>query len=183
MAVIRFTSEFSSSQECVNVWHFDCHGAASTTLANEAITKVDTFFETIKAILAPGTINHGLRVTTVDLTPNVVVPATNLVTTTTGSNNATRSAACGVTWQSAFIGKSYRGRSYIGPLTSSAMDSNGLDVGSSAVSLISGAATTLFAPTAGGAVLTVWSQKLKVANDVVGQVTHSGIRTQRRRLT
>lgn len=183
MAVIRFTSEFSAAQEAVNVWHFDCHGAASTTLANEAITKVDTFYEAIKALLAPGTWNHGQRVTTVDLTPNVVVPATPLTTTATGSNNAPRQAAAGVSWQTAFIGKSYRGRSYLGPVTTSMLDSGGLAIGSAALAIIVAALPAMYAPTAGGAVLAVWSPTLQTANDVVGATAHSGLRTQRRRLT
>lgn len=183
MAVIRFTSEFSAAPQSVNVWHFDCHGAATTSLANECITKVDTFYEAIKALLAPGTWTHGQRVITVDQLPNVVVPATALTTTTTAVSNAPFSVCCGVTWTTAFIGKSYRGRTYLGPMGGVTQGSDGLSITSSAVSTIATATVALYTATAGGAVLTVWSQKLQVANDVTGSATHSGIRTQRRRLT
>lgn len=181
--VIRFTTESSLVSQAVNVWHFNCDGAASTTLANECITKVDAFFEAIKSHMAPAVLTHGSRVTTVDLLPNVVVPATPLTTTTTGTNAGPYNVCAGVTWNTDFIGKSYRGRTYLGPLSQLAIGTSGTSIGASPVSDISTAATTLMAPTTGGATLCVWSEKLQTSNNVTGNVAHSGIRTQRRRLT
>lgn len=182
MAVIRFTSEFSGSRQAVNVWHFSV-STPSTSLANEAISAVDAFFEAIKTFMAPGTWNHGARVTTVDLTPNIVVPATPLTTTTNGVATAALQVAAGVSWQSAFIGKSYRGRTYLGPIADATIENTGATITSAFQTAILTASNTLRTPTTGGAQLVVWSEKLGQGNAVVGSSVPNALRTQRRRLT
>lgn len=180
--VMRITSESSNAAQAVNVWHFLCPGAASTTLANEAITKIDTFFEAIKSHLAADTWTHGRRVTTVNLLPNVVVPATPLTTVGTGTNRGPQNCCCGISFTTAFIGKSYRGRAYLGPLSQLAIGTTGNQLSASLISDVATAGTALRTATAGGAQLAVWSEKLQVANAVVGHSVGGGILTQRRRL-
>jgi hypothetical protein len=181
--VMRITSESSNPAQAVNVWHFICPGAASTTLANEAITKIDTFFEAIKAHLAPDTWTHGRRVTTVNLTPNIVVPATSQTTLGTGTNRGPQQVAIVLSWQTAFIGKSYSGRSYIGPLSQLAIGTTGNTPSGSALSDIATNATALRTATTGGAQLAVWSEKLQVANACTSHSVTNLLRTQRRRVT
>jgi hypothetical protein len=181
--IIRITSESSNAAGAVNVWHFRCPGAASTTLADEAITKIDTFFEAIKSHLAADTWTHGRRVTTVNLTPNVVVPATSLTTLGTGTNRGPQQVAIVLSLQTAFIGKSYSGRAYIGPLSQLAIGTSGNAPSASALSDIATAGTALRTATAGGAQLCVWSEKLQTANVATGHSVTNLLRTQRRRVT
>lgn len=183
MGVFRFTSEFNGSQQAVNVWHFMTAGAPSTTDADQAIDAVDAFFTSLTAFMAPGSWVHGSRVTTVDETPNRVVPATSEATTTTGTSNAARQVAAGITWNTAFIGRSYTGRTYVGPLSNGAINTDGLTITTGFATALTSAAAALYAPTASGAALCVWSEKLQAGSDVVGAVIRSGLRTQRRRLT
>lgn len=183
VAVMRITSESSNAAEAVNVWHFRCPSAASTTLADEAIAKLDTFFEAIKAHLAPDTWTHGRRVTTVDQVPNVVIPATSLTTLGTGTNRGPQQVAIVLSWQTAFIGRSYRGRSYIGPLSQLAIGTSGNAPSASALSDIATNATALRTATAGGAQLCIWSPTLQTANVCSGHSVTNLLRTQRRRVT
>jgi hypothetical protein len=183
VAVFRFTSEYSGAQEAVNVWHFMTAGAPTTTQANEAIQAVDAFFTAIPTFLAAGTWNHGQRVTTVDQTPNFVVAATPQTSPGTGGSPAPRQVAAGVSWNTAFIGRSFRGRNYIGPLSSSALHTDGLTLVAALQTALVTAATALMAPTTNGAQLCVWSETLQQGNAVIASVVRSGYRTQRRRLT
>jgi len=183
VAVFRFTSEFSGVQQAVNVWHFITAGAPTTAQANEAIMAVDAFFTAFPSSMAAGTWTHGSRVTTVDQTPNFVIPATVQTTTTTGSTPSVLSAAAGITWQTPFIGRSYRGRSFIGPLAGVSVASGGFQVTTSFQTTLQTAANALFVPTASGATLCVWSEKLAIGNAVTSALARLGLHTQRRRLT
>lgn len=183
MAVFRFTSEFSAATEAVNVWHFMTAGAPTTTQANEAIQAVDAFFTAIPTHMTAGTWNHGQRVTTVDQTPNFVIAATPQTTTTTGGSAAPQQVAAGVSWNTAFIGRSFRGRTFVGPIAQGSVAAGGLAISAPFITALQAAATALMAPTAAGAQLCVWSEALSQGNAVVGNVVRSGLRTQRRRLT
>lgn len=181
--VMRITSESSLGAQAVNVWHFLCPGAASTTLANECITKLDTFYEAIKSHLAADTWTHGRRVTTVNLNPNIVVSATSLTTTGTGTNRGPQNCAVGISFTTAFIGRSYRGRAFLGPLSQLAIGTSGNQISASCISDVATAGTALRTATAGGAQLCVWSVKLQTANVVNGHSVPGDIRTQRRRIS
>lgn len=183
MAVIRFTSEFSGAYEAVNVWHFLVDSPAVEADADECIQAVDTFYSAFPTYMRAGTWTHGTRVTTVAETPDFVVPATAQTTTTTGSSPAPNQVAAGITWQTNFIGKSYRGRSYIGPLSLLGLETDGQTIKTAFATALGAAATALMAPTANGNQLCVWSPKLLTANAVTSNVVRLGYRTQRRRLT
>lgn len=183
MSVIRFTSEFSGTYEAVNVWHFLTPTPATTTHANEAIDAVDTFFSAFPTYMRAGTWTHGNRVVTVDNTPNFVIPASPESTTTTGSSPAPNQVAAGITWQTDFIGKSYRGRSYIGPLSLLGLESDGQTIKTAFAVALGSAANALMAPTASGTQLCVWSPTGLFGNLVTSNIVRLGYRTQRRRLT
>ena len=183
MSVIRFSSEFSGAYQAVNVWHFLTPTPATTTHANEAIDAVDAFFSSFPTYMRAGTWTHGNRVVTVDNEPNFVVAATPETTTTTGSSPAPNQVAAGITWQTDFIGKSYRGRSYIGPLSLLGLETDGQTIKTAFQVALETAATTLMAPLASGTQLCVWSPTGQFGNLVTSRVVRSGYRTQRRRLT
>lgn len=183
MTIIRFASEFSGAEEAVNVWHFLCPTPATVSDANECIVKVDDFYSAFPTYMRAGTWTHGNRVTTVDNTPNSVIGATPQTTATTGSSPAPAQVAAGITWQTDFIGKSYRGRSYIGPLSLLGLESDGLTIKTAFSTALHTAATNLRALTAGGSQLCVWSPTGLFGNVVTSHVVRLGYRTQRRRLT
>lgn len=183
MTVFRFTSEFSGTQQAVNVWHVKTAGSANSTDANQAITAVDAIYEAIKTFLAPGTWLHGQRVITLDETPNRVISASVLSTVTTGATHAPAQAAQVVSYTTAFIGKSFTGRSYFGPLANTALDGNGFDTNASLRSALATPLAGITAPLAGGAQFCVWSEKLGIGTPIFGANAKVGITTQRRRLT
>jgi len=183
VTVFRFTSEFDGTQEAVNVWHVVTGSPADSTDADEAIVRVDAFFEAIKVFMRPGIWTHGNRVTTLDETPNRLIAASSLTTTTTGTTNAPASVAAGITWLTDFIGKSFSGRSFIGPLANGGVASDGLNINSSFRTALLSAAEDLVDPLTSGGRFCVWSEKLEVGTPITGWNVRSGIRTQRRRLT
>lgn len=183
MTVFRFTSEFDAAQEAVNVWHVKTTSPADSTDADEAIARVDAFYEAFKTSMAPGIWTHGNRVITVDETPGRQIAASSLTTTTTGSARAVASACAGVTWLTDFIGKSYSGRSFLGPLAAIAVQADGLNISTSLRTTLQTAATALIAPLTSGGVFCVWSPKLGEGTPITGHNVRAGIRTQRRRLT
>lgn len=183
MTVFRFTSEAGFTQQAVNVWHVVTGSPADSTDADEAIVRVDAFFEAIKAFMKPGLWTHGNRVITLDETPNRLIPASSLTTTTTGTTNAPASVAAGITWLTDFIGKSYSGRSFIGPLSNGGVESNGLDISSTFRTALLAAAEDLVDPLTSGGRFCVWSEKLQVGTPITGWNVRTGIRTQKRRLT
>lgn len=184
VAWFRFTSASSVSSAAVNVWSYQVPGGAvSTTQANEAIQQVDAFFEAIKVYLAPATWTHGARVTTLGILPPTLIAATALTTVTTGTTQAPRQAAATFTMNTQFLGKSYRGRKYIGPLSNGALSSTGDVLDPTFVAALQTNINPFLTPTAAGAQLAVFSEKLNVGQAVTGIIARSPIRTQRRRLT
>lgn len=183
MTIIRFTSEFSGAYEAVNVWHFLCPTPVTVSDANECIVAVDDFYSAFPTYMRAGTWTHGTRVTTVEETPDFVVGATAQTTTTTGSSPAPNQVAAGITWQTDFIGKSYRGRSYIGPLSLLGLETDGQTIKTAFATALGTAADALMAITAGGSQLCVYSPTGHFANVVTSNIVRLGYRTQRRRLT
>lgn len=183
MAIVRVTAESSFSVGAVNVFHFSVDDPIVTSEVQECVDQLDAFYEAIKALIPGSTITCGSRVVTVGPPPNQVVPVTAKTTTCTGANMAPFQVAAGITWRTNNIGKSYTGRTFIGPVTSSMLDSGGLAIGSSARTIIQDAADDLLLPTANGGQLVVWSPTLGVATDVTSAEARQPLRTQRRRLT
>lgn len=184
MAIVRITAESTTIPSLVvNVFHFSVDDPIVTSEVQECVDQLDAFYEAIKGIIYGSVIRCGSRVVTVGPPPNQVISVTPRDTTTTGSSPAPYSASAGVTWRTANIGKSYTGRSYLGPLALAALGGDGLTVASSAVTIVQNAANNLLLPTANGGQLVVWSPTLGVATDVTGAQARPGLRTQRRRLT
>lgn len=182
MPIVRIAAESTIAFGSVNVWHWDLPGVAETTEVNAAITALDTFYEAIKTHLQPAVITAGTRVVTVDESPNRVIAGTPLSTTTTGTDNAPRQAAVVCKLLTPFIGKSYSGRVYLGPLYKSAIATDGRQVSSGTISTVQTALTTLVGTTTSGIQLVVWSRKLNAATPVTGSAVNGVIGTQRGRL-
>lgn len=181
-AVVRITAESSLSTQSVNVWHYRIPNISPTAEVDECIDQLDTFYTAIATYLTAGTYLIGQHVVTVDQSPNVIIPGTSETSVTSGTGTQVLSAAAVLTIGSLIVGGSHRGRKYLGPLETAAVQSNGrlLD-GTSRAAMISAAGALLLATTS-GCTMGVYSRKnnsFTVASSVGMRDT---VGTQRRRL-
>ena len=183
MTVFRFTAESSATAQAVNVWHVKTPGSATSTDANQAIVAVKAFYEAIKAFMAPDIWTIGSRVITLDETPNRLISATVLTSTMTGTSRAAAQVAAGITWHTAFIGKSFTGRSFIGPLSNGGVNTDGATITSAFLAALTTGAANITPTLTGGGEFCVWSDKLDSAEEITQAQIRTGLRTQRRRLT
>jgi len=133
--------------------------------------------------MAPDIWTIGSRVITLDETPNRLISATVLTSTMTGTSRAAAQVAAGITWHTAFIGKSFTGRSYVGPLSNGGINSDGLTITSAFLTALTTAAGNITPALTGGGEFCVWSEKLQAAQEISQAQMRTGLRTQRRRLT
>lgn len=182
-AVIRVPVESSLSTQAVNVWHWIIPNSSPLTEASGICTALDTFYTAIAGVLGATTFTIGTRVVTVDQTPNLVIPAVTQSAVGTGPGFSMLASCAVLQLGSNVVGGSHRGRVYLGPLDSSAVDSTGRQIASADQSTITAAAATLMAFTTNGVQLAVWSRKNLVATPVTGVSTRNIVGIQRRRLT
>lgn len=99
-----------------NIYHVSNGGATDTGIAT-VLTALKTFYDACAAFFTTSTtITIGASVRDVSVTPNRIVAATPV--TSVGSSTAEilpANAALVVTWRTAFAGRSFRGRTYLGP--------------------------------------------------------------------
>ena len=183
MAVtIRFSAESDISQGAVNVWHYRCPDTALATEAQEAVEQVAAFYLAIEDLLAAQTFTIGNRVVTVDDDPNQILGVSSETQLCTGTGREVQSAAALVRWRSNLVGGSRAGRTYLGPLDSGCVDTDGVNLTGTTVTTITTAAGALLTPTAAGAQLCVFSRKFGTSTVVTGTGTRARVATQRGRL-
>lgn len=182
-AVIRVTAESSLATLSANVWHWIIPNSAPVTEANNAVDALDTFYTAIATHLATQTFTIGQRVVTVDQSPNQVISPTVETAAGTGGTPEVLSAAAVLRLSSNFVGGSFRGRVFLGPLASNVVTSAGNVITSTTVTAVTAAAATLMGTTTGGIQLAVWSRRLNQATPITGVSCSSRVGTQRRRLT
>lgn len=181
-AVVQITASSSLATQAVNVWHWQIPNSSPTTEVNNCVTALDTFYEAIKANLVAGTITVSGRAKTVDQGTNIWINGTSLTTVTTGSGTAPLSGCVVASLGSNVVGGSRRGRVYLGPITDSAIQSDGRSINTGISSTWLTALTTLISTTTGGVQLVVWSRTLLTATAVVNCAINPILGTQRRRL-
>lgn len=183
VAVIRVTAESSLATASVNVWHFQIPDTARVAEADEVVDKLDTFYTALATMLTSATWTIGSRVVTVDKNPNQVVGATSETSTSSASGTSSLAMCAVLHFSGANIGPRYRGRVYLGPLSASALNSDGRTIASANKATITSAATTLMGVGALGTQLVVWSRKWSAATIVttIGVTNVAGV--QRKRLT
>jgi len=182
VAVIRVVAEFDGAQGAANVWHWRCPEVDLETEAQEAVDALETFYLAVEDSLGAGTWRIGETVQTVDQDPNTFVGVTSAVVPVTGTGREVLSACVLIRWGSGVVGGSHRGRTYMGPLDSGCVDTDGRSIVGSQRTLFETSAGALLTPTAAGAVLGTWSRK----NQSFTTATSVGVRpfaaTQRGRL-
>lgn len=151
---VTYSNDFGGGNVIVNTYHIapdagGWTGADRTAIANYWIGRLKTFYDSCVTggLRGGGTIGSVVVEYEHNEAPKYV-PAT-AVSVATGSGGTLQSlqlAAC-VSWRTALAGRSYRGRTYLGPLTSTGVSMPALAPG--LVSAINAAATVLIAGASG----------------------------------
>jgi len=181
-AVVRIPVESSLATGSVNVWHYRIQNAAPATEVSEAIDQLDTFYTAIAGLLAAQTFTIGSRCVTEDQTPNLIINGAVETATGTGSSTTLLAGAAVLSIFSGIVGGTHRGRKYLGPLDSAAMQADGRSLNATDRSTLNAAAGALLSPTASGSVMGIWSRKNEVFTLATGVSTAALIGIQRRRM-
>jgi hypothetical protein len=183
-AVIEVRSHHSLATNVYNVWHFQIPQVTPVTEAQTCIDALLAFFTNLNTRLFAGLMTIDGLVKTVDKSPNnVFYNATTKTVTTTGSGVLPLSAAICCGFKSDFVGKSRRGRKYIGPITSGQINADGRTVATAALTAFTTECVTLMNLTTNGVAFGVWSRKLGQFTETNTVNINNVIASQRRRLT
>lgn len=166
MGIIRFDarSTISGLNAAVNTWHVGTAGVPTTAEANAVLAPFKTFYDNIAVFRPTGaTTSIGTRVLYFELAwwtkpvgkpgtpgyvkgffnnPPLIVPATALTSTAgTGGGQSVPQLASVVSWKTNRAGRSYRGRTYLGPPGSTPVSGN--QIAGASVTAINNAAAAL----------------------------------------
>lgn len=187
--LITAKSNFGGTNDCVNTWHYSADGSAifgttpsaKTAQANAAITQIRAFYNSLGAAGLWNAWTVGSAVIEYQTgQPPSYVTATPLTSTAGSGSVGVLQTAAVITWRTALAGKSYRGRSYIGPLFLSAY-SMPLISTSFVTACNTAAATLIAAPGVGDLVPAVYSPTLDITTRITSGVSSQKCRTMRSR--
>jgi hypothetical protein len=106
------------------------------------------------------------------------------VTGTGGPNGTPPQVALVASWRTALAGRSFRGRSYLGPLSSGVLNTNGGSFTSGTTTLVTTAGGTLITGSITASMrIQVYSRTKNVASPIVGVTVNAIPDTQRRRVS
>lgn len=182
-AVIEVRSRHSLATEAQNVWHFQIPQVTPVTEAQTCIDALLAFFTNLNTRLFAGLMTIDGLVKTVDKSPNVFYNCTTKTVTCTGSGVLPLSACVCIAFKSDFVGRSRRGRKYVGPCTSSSINADGRTVSTAAITAFNTEAVALCNLSTNGVAFGVWSRKLGVFTETNVTNINPVIASQRRRLT
>jgi hypothetical protein len=159
-----------------NIWHMQntsenlADAQAATDLVRDFYTGAAGHFQNT------ATITIGTQVASVDLPTNVIYPVTpRTVVGGTAGTAAPYQLANVVSLRTPFVGRSFRGRIYLGPLAASAINDPTMNG-----ALVTAAQTAINTLVASGK-LVVYSEKIPAATVVTSALVNANIETQRRR--
>jgi hypothetical protein len=182
-AVVRVPVESSLATGSVNVWHWIIPNSSPVTEVSGICTALDTFYTACATVFSVQTFTIGNRCVTVDQSPNLIISATTQTATGSGAGQAQLSTCFVAQLGSNVVGGSHRGRVYLGPLNSSAVQSDGRTPTVAQSNTVVSALATLMGFTTNGVQLAVWSRKLLAAQPVTSVGVRPLIGVQRRRLS
>lgn len=182
-AVIEVRSHHAIATNAVNVWHFQIPQVTPVTEAQTCIDALLAFFTNLNTRIQSGLMTIDGLVRTVDKSPNVFYNATTKTVNCTGSGVVPLSTAVVCGFKSDFVGKSRRGRKYIGPVTSGQINADGRTIATAALTAFTTECLALMNLTTNGVAFGVWSRKLAVFTETNTVNINNIIGTQRRRLT
>jgi len=159
-----------------NVWHVQ---PATDALVDvqAAIDGIRDFYTALAGRYNTSTtLVVGSRVLRIDVTPQPIIASTpRVVAGTDGGGAIPAQLANVVSWRTAIAGRSYRGRTYLGPFAASQLSGTVWISG-----LSTGIGTAAAALIAAGRIV-VWSEKLQVATPIIGYATDTHVETMRSR--
>lgn len=165
-----------------NVWHIRKIGPAAPAAA-AAIANLNTFYGAIKQYYrAPTSITSGYRTIDRSVVPWSVVPASSANTVGTASTGLVApQLAMVVSWRTLTVGKSYRGRTFLGPFDLFA--SSGATWTGACMGSVSTAATNLIAAglASGVYIPVVFSSKNNALTQITSLTVSTAMRTLRSR--
>lgn len=170
----------------VNIFHVLCTSDNNDTVAAALPSIFQDFYDAWAGYMQPGT-SWVLfdRILDLETTPPTIYTEAQKTSAPSGSTTALPSQLSAVlSWRTPQAGPAYRGRTYLGPLNTSANADGG--IASAMNSAIKSAGDQLIADVAGivslnPASLVVYSRAHNRATDIVGCDTQVRFRTQRRR--
>lgn len=181
-AVVRIPVESSLATGSVNVWHYRITNASPITEVSEAIAQLDTFYTAIAGLLAAQTFTIGTRCVTEDQTPNLIIAGTSQTAAGAGASTTLLAGAAVLSIFSGIVGGTHRGRKYLGPLDSAAMQADGRSLNATDRTTLATAAGNLLLATASGSTMGIWSRKNSAFTLATGVTAAAVIGVQRRRM-
>lgn len=186
---IAAVASLGAGNTAVNTYHYSADGVgvfgltagAVVTQANNAITQLRTYYNALATagLLFQWTIG---AVVTEHQTgqPPQYVAATPLNSTLVGGTLAALQVAAVISWRTALAGKSFRGRSYIGPLRSTSFTYP--DLANTIPTAFMAAANALIAaPSSADLVPAVYSPTLDQTTRITSSLCTQALRTMRSR--
>lgn len=178
-----------TGNNAVNTYHYSADGSsifggtpsAVVAQANTAISQLRTMYTALCTAGLVGTWTVGSVVTHHQTgQPTSYVAATPLNSTPTSGTITAYQLACVISWKTGLAGRSYRGRSFIGPLRSAATSMP--FIAGAFVTAAQNAATALIAaPGVGDLVPAVYSSTLDQTHRITQAWTTDAMRTMRSR--
>lgn len=185
MAIVTCTGSGGSGDRWANVFALDA-SAGSTPAADLALI-APSFVAFYEDLIAASVFPSGWSLENVNIKENVFggIGSADQTETTVAGGDAGHQApqvAVVVSWKTALSGKSFRGRTYLGPLDREIIDESTAKIKGTAVSAIDTAAGDLrTALVVSGFTLVVWSRKLNSFQAVTLQSVGSTFDTMRSR--
>lgn len=165
-----------------NIYHFKVLTTAATA-ASGAVSALTTFYNSIKINYGTTTsVSVGYRVLDRSAVPWTFLAPTPTTTVGTGSlTNAPAQLAMTISWRTAAVGRSYRGRTFLGPLNNQSLNAAVWSVTS--VNGVQTAANALVATSTASSdyKLCVFSHKHNTLEPVISAGVTTAIRTLRSR--
>ena len=162
-----------------NIFHFNALSSPAVA-ASGAVSALTTFYAAIKSQYRVGTsLVVGFKAIDRSAVPWTFIPVVSTSTAATGNTSLVApQLAMVVAWRTATIGKSYRGRTFLGPFD--AVASGGASWTGAAQTLVAGAATALVATSTGSTDyrMVVYSHK----HNTMAPITAAGVGTTMRTL-
>lgn len=160
---IPYLNDMGGGNTIVNTFHVapdagGWAGADTTAIANYWIGRLKTFYDACvtAGLRGGGTIGGTVIEYEYQEAPKYVPATAQSVASGSGGTLQALQLACCVSWRTALAGRRYRGRTYLGPLTTTAVSMPAL--AASFVSGVNAAATTLIAGASGSFKLAVMSK-------------------------
>lgn len=182
--IIRVVSTVTGGipRTAINVWH--AFVTDTTAAIVQKVVDAQRDFYTTAASLFPTsvTITIGTSVQLITATPPLILGPTPRVVAGTGTGGASAAQLAEVvSWRTAFAGRSFRGRTYLGPIAVSAL--TGGILSTPVTTACQNAANAYVAASTADPdwIASVWSEKLQTGSDITSAVANSKVETQRRR--